>query len=196
MSFLPFCEWLASTAGSIALHESLYMYPLVESIHVWALTLFLGMVTMLDLRLVGLTLRQVPVTEIVTRLRPWMMAGFAVMIVSGTILFYAIPVRTYQSLWFRSKMILLLGAGLNAGLFHSGVYRTVAAWDLAGRIPRAAKLAGAASIVLWACIVFSGRFIAYNWFDCDRQPQPQIINLLAGCVLEPASPEQEQALAR
>jgi hypothetical protein len=196
MTLLPLFEWLASTAGSIALHESLYMYPLVESVHVWALSLFLGLAAVLDVRLLGVALRQVPVSELVARLRPWMMAGFAVMIVSGLLLLYAIPVRTYQSLWFRSKLILLVLAGLNAALFHSGIYHTVASWDLAARIPRRAKLAGAASLLLWAAIVCSGRFIAYNWFDCDRQPQPPLVNLLAGCVLEAPDAEQEQALAR
>ena len=53
MSLLPFCEWLASTPGSIALHESLFMYPLVESVHVLTLCLFVGMTMMLDLRLTG-----------------------------------------------------------------------------------------------------------------------------------------------
>ena len=48
-----FCQWLADTSGSIALHESLYMYPLVESTHVLTLCLFVGMAMMLDLRLTG-----------------------------------------------------------------------------------------------------------------------------------------------
>ena len=60
MSLLPFCEWLAATHGSIALHESLYMYPLVESIHVLTLCLFVGMSVLLDLRLLGWTLRRCP----------------------------------------------------------------------------------------------------------------------------------------
>ena len=54
MSLLPFCQWLADTPGSIALHESLFMYPLVESAHVLTLCLFLGMAIMFDLRLLGL----------------------------------------------------------------------------------------------------------------------------------------------
>ena len=57
MSLLPFCQWLAATPGSIALHQSLFMYPLVESVHVLTLCLFVGMSTMLDLRLLGLTCR-------------------------------------------------------------------------------------------------------------------------------------------
>ena len=63
MSLLPFCEWLASPPGSIALHESLFMYPLVESVHVLTLCLFVGMTMMLDLRLLGITLRRVPVAD-------------------------------------------------------------------------------------------------------------------------------------
>src|SRR5580704_12169979 len=98
MSLLPFCRWLADTRGSIALHESLYMYPLVESAHVLTLCLFLGMAVMLDLRLLGLALRRVPMTEITRRLGPWMVAGFVVMVVTGGLLFYAIPVRSYQSI--------------------------------------------------------------------------------------------------
>jgi hypothetical protein len=186
MSLLPFFEWLASTEGSIALHESLYMYPLLESVHVWTLAVFLGLVSILDLRLLGLTLRKVPVSQIEGRLLPWTMTGFAIMVVTGFLLLYAIPVRTYQSVWFRAKMIFMVLAGLNVLLFHTGVARRIAEWDVAAHIPRRARMAGAASLLLWGAIVFSGRFIAYNWFDCDRQPQSDLVNLLAGCVVEPA----------
>jgi hypothetical protein len=182
MSLLPLCEWLASTWGSIALHESLYMYPIVESVHVWALALFLGMVALVDLRLLGFALREVPVSQLSARLLPWTLAGFVLMIATGSLLFYAIPVRTYQSVWFRAKLLLLVLAGLNAWLFHSGVFRSVGQWDLASAIPRKARLAGALSLLLWAAVVVCGRFIAYNWFDCDRQPQPALINALAGCA--------------
>ena len=188
MLLLPFCEWLASTAGSMALHESLYLYPLVESVHVWTLAVFVGLAAILDLRLLGLALRPVPVTELVQRLNPWLVGGGTVMIVSGSLLFYAVPVRTYQSVWFRAKIVFLILAGLNAWLFHSGVYRTVARWDLAAVIPRKARLAGAISIVLWASIILSGRFIAYNWLDCDRQPQPALVNVLAGCAGQTGTP--------
>jgi hypothetical protein len=184
VTLLPFCEWLATTGGSIALHESLYMYPLVESTHVLALTVFLGMAIMFDLRLLGLALRGVPITDIKRRLGPWMVAGFVVMVVTGVLLFYAIPVRSYQSIFFRIKVVALVLAGLNAFVFHSGVDRHVAEWDLAPTTPAAARRAGAASLVLWAIIVVSGRMIAYNWFDCDKQPQPRIVNTLAGCVVK------------
>ena len=56
MSLLPFVQWLAHTPGSTALHESIFMYPLVESAHVLTLCVFLGMAVMFDLRLLGVTL--------------------------------------------------------------------------------------------------------------------------------------------
>jgi len=186
MSLLPFCQWLAETPGSIALHESLYMYPLVESAHVLTLCLFLGMAIMFDLRLLGVALRRVPITEMKRRLGPWMTIGFIVMVITGALLFYAIPIRSYQSIWFRGKVVALILAGLNAFVFHAGIDRRVAEWDLAAVPPPAARRAGATSLVLWAIIVVAGRMIAYNWFDCDKQPQPRVVNIFAGCVVPPA----------
>ena len=188
MSLLAFCEWLASTNGSIALHESLYMYPIVESTHVLALCLFVGLAVILDLRLLGLILRDAPVTDFVDHLLPWTIAGFAVMIVTGVLLFYAIPVRTYQSIFFRAKVLMLLGAGLNIWIFHSGIYRRVAEWNLLGRTPSPARRAALISLVLWAGVIVAGRMIAYNWFDCDLQPQPAIVNWAAGCIVPSPAP--------
>jgi hypothetical protein len=181
VSLLPFAQWLANTPGSTALHESLYLYPLVESVHVLTLCIFVGLSVLLDLRLLGITLRRVPVSEVAQRFIPWMAAGFVVMVISGALLFYAIPIRSYQSVFFRFKLVMLVLAGLNAWIFHSRVYRRVNEWNTDPVAPRAARFAGAASLVLWAFIVVAGRLIAYNWFDCDK-PEPPIIVTLAGCT--------------
>jgi hypothetical protein len=175
-----FTEWLASTSGSIALHESLYMYPLVESVHVLTLCVFVGLAAMLDLRLMGITFKRVAVSEVARRLLPWMVAGFMIMMMSGALLFYAIPIRSWHNVFFRFKLMLLVLAGLNAWVFHARVWRSVTTWDLDPVTPRAARLAGAFSLVLWAGIIVSGRMIAYNWFDCDK-PEPRFIVWAAGC---------------
>jgi len=108
--------------------------------------------------------------------------AFVLMVVSGVLLFFAIPLRTYHNVFFRLKAVLLIAAALNAWVFHNGgMYRRLAEWDNAAVTPRAAKLAGAFSLALWVAIIFSGRMIAYNWFDCDK-PEPAVIDLLAGCV--------------
>lgn len=178
---MNFVEWLAETPGSIALHESLYVYPLVESTHVLTLCLFVGTAAMIDLRLLGLTMKRVPVSEVMRRLLPWTLAGFIIMVVTGALLFYAIPVRTYHSIFFRIKVVFLALTGLNVWIFHRRTQRTMAEWDHDVVTPRAARAAAIASLVLWASIIVAGRMIAYNWFDCDLQPQPAIVNWAAGC---------------
>jgi hypothetical protein len=186
---LEFFSRMADSSWSTGLHESRYAYDLIESVHVWALCLFFGLAVMFDLRLLNWTMRTVPVSEVARRLLPWTVFGFVIMVISGALLFSAIPLRSYQNIFFRTKMILLLLAGLNVWIFHSGVYRGVATWDVNSAPPRAARVAGALSIVLWVCIVLSGRMIAYNWFDCDRQPQRPIINYLTSCIPTPTQAE-------
>ncbi len=165
MSLLALCQWLEKTAWSIALHESLWVYPIVESVHVLTLCLFLGMAVMLDLRLLGLVLRRVAMSHVMGQLMPWMIAGFTLMVISGALLFYAIPVRTYLNIFFRIKVVLLILAGLNAWIFQRTVYRRVAEWDLDPIAPKWARRASVASLAIWSMIVVAGRMIAYNWFD-------------------------------
>jgi hypothetical protein len=151
MSLHNLMQWMADTKWSVGLHESRYAYSIIESVHVWTLCIFVGFAVLLDLRLLGVTLKRVPVSHIVTRLLPWTKASFVIMVISGVLLFYAIPLRTYHNVFFRAKAVLLLLATLNAWLFHNGqVYRGLAEWDSAPATPRAAKLAGAFSLALWS----------------------------------------------
>ena len=184
MSLLRFCQWLAETPWSIALHESLYVYPLVETAHVLSIMLFVGSVSYVDLRLLGATLREVPVTEVTSRILPWAFLGFAVAVVSGGLLFYAIPVRTFLSIFFRIKVLLLFVSGINVLLLHRFLNRTVHGWDAAARPPVRARVAGAVSLTAWALVIVMGRMIAYDWFDCNHQPQSGFVNWAAGCPLE------------
>lgn len=165
MSLPAFFEWLEGTWASVAIRESILFYPLVETTHVLTLCLFLGMTATWDLRLVGLAMRKVPVSEIVNRLWPWAMAGFTVMVISGLLLFLSGPVRASQNIFFQVKMVMLALAGLNAFVFHQTVFRWVEEWDMAPAVPRRARLAGASSLFLWAGVVVCGRMQAYNWFD-------------------------------
>jgi hypothetical protein len=166
MSLLGFCEWLATTPGSIALHESRYMYLIVLSVHVLTLCMFVGTAAMIDLRLLGLTMPSVRASEVVTRLLPWTAAGFLVMITSGALLFYAAPLLRYQNIFFRAKMVTLVLAGVNVWVFHNTVYRRVDEWDLDPVPPRGARAVGAMALVLWAVLIMLGRMIPYQvyWF--------------------------------
>ena len=179
-------QWMAEQPASIALRESLFVWPLIESTHVLTLTLFVGSTAMMDLRLLGVSFGGVPASAFTARLLPWTRAGFALMAVTGVLLFYATPVRNYQNVFFRIKVILLVAAGLNVWLFHSRIHRRVAEWDHDIPPPRAARIAAIVSLTAWAAVVVAGRMMAYNWFDCDIQPQSALINWAAGCVVPPA----------
>lgn len=181
MSGHEIAEWLDSTTWSTMLHESLYVYPLVESTHVLTVMLFVGTILMLDLRLLGVSFGGVKVSDFTSRLLPWTIAGFVIMVGTGALLFYAIPVRTYHSLWFRVKVVLILVSLVNIWLFHRRISRDREDWDASPLPPLAARISAGVSIAAWGSVIVMGRMIAYNWFDCDR-PQPDWVSSMAGCA--------------
>jgi hypothetical protein len=187
MSLRSFCEWLAGTDWSIALHESFYMYPWIESSHVLLIALFVGTLMIVDLRLLGVVFRDTAVSEVTSKLLPWTIAGFILSVITGILLFYAIPVRTYQSIFFRIKVIVLIIAGINAMWFHFRLERTRVEWDTDEVPPRRVRMVAIVSLSSWATIIVTGRLIAYNWFDCDRQPQSGFINWATSCVVDDLS---------
>jgi hypothetical protein len=166
VSLFRFFEWLGTTSWSIAFHESRYVFLLVLMIHVLTLSVFVGTALMIDLRLLGRTMTDVPVSQVMTRLMPWTEAGFLVMIVTGALLFYAAPVARYENMFFRLKMAALAMAVMNMWLFRRNVYRRVAEWDLDPVPPRRVRMVGALSLLLLALIITAGRMMAYQdyWF--------------------------------
>ncbi|HEY1837007.1 MAG TPA: DUF6644 family protein [Rhizomicrobium sp.] len=179
-----FTAWLAATPWSIQLHESLYAYTLIESAHVIGIMLFVGTIAMVDLRLLGLAWRDTPVSQMSARVLPWTVAGFILMLITGLLLFYAIPIRTWHSLWFRTKMVLLIVAAINIWIFHRRVERDRALWDEAPLPPRGARISAAISLSVWIGVIVMGRMIAYNWFDCDKH-QSTFVYTAAGCSTYP-----------
>ena len=164
MTILQFCEWLGQTSISVGIRESTWTYPIIESVHVLGLTLFLGLLLLWDCRLLGIVLRRVSVSALWRQLMPWIACGAVIIATSGTLLFWSDPVRFYGNVFFRVKLIALLLAAANAAAYHLGIERRLAQWDKSPITPRAAKLAGAASLTLWTIVVVVGRLIAYNWF--------------------------------
>jgi hypothetical protein len=173
--------WINELPWSIALRESRYVWSFMESAHVLTLGLFVGTAFITDLRLLGWSLKKIPVSEVTSRLLPWTRLGFAGMVVTGLLLFLGHPVRYYHNMFFRIKVLLLVVAAINVFIFHRGIHQRVAEWDLDPDLPRQAWLAGAVSLGVWALIVVTGRMIAYNWFECAIQPQADFVNWFAQC---------------
>jgi hypothetical protein len=181
MSVHGFLEWLGQTRRSVALLESLYFWPQLESAHVLMVALFLGTAAFNDLRLLGWGLTRVPTAEITGQLLRITRWAFLVMVITGVLIFYSNPVHYWHNVFFRIKLLLLAVAGLNIALFHGRIHRSVSQWGHMALPPRPARVAGLVSLLAWAGIVVAGRLIAYNWFDCKVSTPPRLIAWAAGC---------------
>jgi hypothetical protein len=149
--------------GSVFLRESSYGFPVLLTLHVVSMAAFLGLIIMMDLRLVGIGSRRTPFSQVQKTLFPWQIGFMVVTSIVGGLLFYSQPMRYYHKYYFWMKMGVMALAGLNAMVFHFTTYRTVALWDNSPRLPSGAKMAGIFSLVLWACVLAFGRLTAYNW---------------------------------
>jgi Family of unknown function (DUF6644) len=161
MSFHAAVQWLTDTPWSVALREDPYPYPVLGTIHVFSIALFGGMVAMGNLRVLGYAMRDVPVSQVIDQFRPWKWTGFAILAASGLLLTLSEPLDCYNSIFFWVSLALLVLVGLNAWVFHSGIYRRVADWDSAAIAPAPARRWAWFSLALWIALVFAGRLIAF-----------------------------------
>ena len=162
MSILKICEWIQTTELSTAIREGGLYYPIIGGVHLLAIALFGGMLLAVDLRLLGWGLKGYTVSDVVGQLRAWKQLGFVVVVASGILLGWAEPLKLYHSKSFWIKMALLLLVVVHALVFRRTVYGNPAKLDEAPVLPRAAKLAAALSLILWAGLVLSGRLIAFD----------------------------------
>jgi hypothetical protein len=144
-----------------AIRESIWVFPIIETVHVLGITLLVGTVAILDLRLLGLALKGEPVSRVASGVLPLTWAGFAVMFVSGFLLFWSEAAKSYGNPAFRLKLLLLLLVGLNPLIFHFTIYRSVSEWNERIVTPPRARLAAILSLTLWSGIICAGRAIAY-----------------------------------
>ena len=154
------CHWLEATRLGTTISQSWWLFPAIESIHMFGIVSVVGATAILDLRLMGVSFRKESVSEMVRGTLGWALYGFGLMFVTGALMFVSEATKCYTNTGFRWKMLLLVFAGLNALAFHFGAYRSVERWKN-GATPFAAKFAGACSILLWFGIVAMGRWIAF-----------------------------------
>lgn len=155
---------LEATGVGTLVRESLYGFPILVGLHILGLTLSVGMLMWFDLRLLGVALTSAPVTRVYRRLIPWATAGFVVMFITGTLLFTGYAASAWGNPYFRVKAAGLVLAGVNALVYHRSTERGIERWDADVRPPRAARLAGAVSLVAWAVVIFCGRMMAYTMY--------------------------------
>jgi hypothetical protein len=143
-----------------AMREHVWLYPAVEIVHIVGFVILVGAVVMFDLRVLGLS-KQVSVRALARHLLPWSVAALLLILPTGLAMFSAHASDLLANRAFQVKMALLLAAGINAGIFHTGPYQSVAAWDMRVAAPLPARISVALSIAIWLSIIACGRLLAY-----------------------------------
>jgi len=159
--FESFLHWLESTPPATAISQSSWLFPGIESVHVIAITLVVGSITMVDLRLLNINLRDRPAGELIAEVLPWTWASFAVAVCTGALLFSSNATHYWGTAPFRAKILLLGLAGINMLVFHATTFRSVGVWGGETQTPRAAKVSGGLSLALWIGVVSLGRWIGF-----------------------------------
>lgn len=156
-----FLTALENMPFAIAIVEGDYLFPWIETVHVIAIVLVVGTISVVDLRLLGVQAHVPSAQRLMGQLLPATWIAFALALISGLLMFASKASQYAANGPFQAKMALLLLAGINMALFHVFAHRGIAAWDL-GKTPPAAKIAGAASLALWCAVLACGRWIGFT----------------------------------
>ena len=163
MSLFEIAEWIRDTNLSVTIRESVLLFPVIEGSHLLGIGASAGAIAISDLRMMGKIFRNEPVSDVFNGVAPYMTVGFILMVITGSLLTWSEPIRCYESYWFRYKVLFLFLGLLNAGIYHNTIYKSRASWDRDPDPPRGAKIAGIASLFIWAAVIMTGRTMAYNF---------------------------------
>lgn len=144
-----------------AVAESTWLFPLFETVHVLALTLVVGSVAMMDLRLLGVGSKDRAIRELTQSVLPWTWSAFVVALTAGFVLFSSKASTYYENIPFRIKTACLALAAVNMLIYHLVTERHIAVGSQ-DRPPVPARLAGGVSLALWVVIVATGRWIGFT----------------------------------
>jgi hypothetical protein len=182
---------------SAAMHGSLNLWNLIEGTHVLTIMFFAGTIWIIDLRMMGLAFRNTSFSKLNDKVLPITIFSFAAMIFTGVLVFFGRdPLLYYHNIWFRGKMLFLLLAAINIFWFHYRVQKDQETWDSMATPPIKVRISGAISMTSWLLIIILGRFIAYDWFYCDKMKPGTLVYALEECdsalsYLKEAPPEEE-----
>jgi Family of unknown function (DUF6644) len=154
---LPFFEWCEASFIGQAIRNSLWLFPVIESVHLLGLAVIGGAVLIVDMRLLGLGLRQ-PTREIARDARPWLIGSLIVMLATGISLFLSESIKCYysQAFWWKMTALPL------AIIFTFTVKQHVVRKEDHEIGPIAGKLVALVSLALWFTVGAGGRWIGFS----------------------------------
>jgi hypothetical protein len=158
-------SYFESSGVADAVRENDVLFPLIESIHVLAISLVVGSILAVDLRLLGLAWTSRSVSRVTRGILPLTWCAFAVAVGSGGLLFISNATKYLGNGFFVAKMLIIGAAGINMAVFHIVSARDLPRWDNDARLPLRARLAGGLSLLLWVAVVACGRWIGFTMPD-------------------------------
>jgi hypothetical protein len=151
--------WMEATALAAFVRTVPWVYPAVETAHYLGLVFLMGGIMLIDLRLLGFA-RALPVSSMIGLL-PWVWVGFVINVISGSIMFVYGATKFGVNPVFWLKMLFVVLAGANAFVFSRAAARSGSQWLDNGNVPPFVKAVATASLMLWVCVVTTGRGMAY-----------------------------------
>lgn len=145
---------------AVAMRHELWLYPIVEIMHITGFVTLVGSILVLDMRLLGLS-SGISVRALARHVLPWSFGALFLIVPTGLLMFVAHAGDLIGNTAFIVKMSLLFCAGINAALFHAGVFRSAAAWDSGTAVPVPAKIHALISLLIWIGVLACGRLLAY-----------------------------------
>jgi hypothetical protein len=146
----------------VSLAESLWAFPMLETVHVIALVTVFGTILIMDLRLIGVASTNVPVSRISADTLKWTWMAFVLAAITGTLLFISKASSYMINPYFIIKMLIMAAAGVNMLVFQFVTQKSESEWDNAAKPPTGARLAGILSIILWLAVLVCGRAIGFT----------------------------------
>ena len=159
MELAPFLDWITSTALSRWVTGSPWIWPGLETLHFFGLSVLVGGLLIMDLRVLGYK-RGLPLRT-VHRIMPLVFIGFGINACTGFLFVMGDPHRYAVNYAFKTKMVLLALAGLNALWFALKIAPQMKDWTESTESPPFVKFVGAASLILWFSVGIHGRLITF-----------------------------------
>lgn len=153
----PFFKWADGTWIAETIRNSKYLFPIIEAIHLLGLTVLLGVMIIISLRLFGLILRHESTRDLATDLRPFTITSIITMLVTGYLLFCSEALKCFDSPSFRFKMACLFFALI----FQLTVYHKATTSEIVDKRPGFARLTAVLALVLWFGVGLGGRAIGF-----------------------------------
>ncbi|HXW08573.1 MAG TPA: DUF6644 family protein [Vicinamibacterales bacterium] len=157
MELLPCFEWIEATSIGNAIRRSLWLFPVIEAIHLLGLCVLGGAVLIVDLRMLGVGLRGYPIPQIARDARPWFLGALAVMLATGSALFTSEAVKCYYNTSFWVKITTLPFAVM----LTIGIRDPMALRASLDATP-STRAVGMTSIALWVIVAAAGRWIGFS----------------------------------